>query len=292
MSLLPHGLRRRLARTRLRVLRAEALTGSGDRASRATGAGIEFADHRPYQPGDDLRYLDRHVYARLGQLHVRQATAYRQLRVRIVIDLSASMAFGTPGKAAMAKRIAAALAYVGLAHGDRVSIGVAADSSVEWSRSAQGIQRFSELLAWLDAHRPRGRSSIADIASSLAASRGEPGLSVVVSDWWSEDVESAVRSLGAADVELVAMQVLSPEEHDPALAGRGAWRMIDAETGDVLDVDLDDATARTYRAELHAWRDELTTLVRRHGGRFVSTRSDAPLAELLLGEWRRQGLLE
>src|SRR5690349_15954049 len=89
------------------------------RAQRRT-AGIEFADYRPYTPGDDLRRVDWNAYARLGTLQVRQAQAEHDTVLYLLVDPSPSMAFGAPAKFLAARRLAAALGYIALAHLDAV----------------------------------------------------------------------------------------------------------------------------------------------------------------------------
>ncbi|MCL2451180.1 MAG: DUF58 domain-containing protein, partial [Polyangiaceae bacterium] len=93
-----------------------------ERRTKKSGSGVEFADHRDYQPGDDFRSLDWNVYQRFDRLLVRLYEEEEDLTIHFVLDTSASMAFGGGRKLAYAKRVVAALAYVGLANLDRVNI--------------------------------------------------------------------------------------------------------------------------------------------------------------------------
>src|SRR6201996_7547014 len=93
-----------------------------ERRTKKSGSGVEFADHRDYQPGDDFRYLDWNVYQRFDRLLVRLFEEEEDLAIYFVLDTSASMAFGGGAKLRYAKKVVAALAYVGLANLDRVSI--------------------------------------------------------------------------------------------------------------------------------------------------------------------------
>jgi uncharacterized protein (DUF58 family) len=111
MTLLSPQLLQKLGRSRLLVRAEGTATGAGERRSRGKGLGLEFEDHRPYEPGDDVRHIDRHVYARLGQHYLKQYAAYGQLPVTLILDGSASMAYGTPDKLAYAKAIVAGLAH-------------------------------------------------------------------------------------------------------------------------------------------------------------------------------------
>ncbi len=93
-----------------------------ERRSRRVGAGIEFADHRDYVPGDDLRYLDWNLYGRMERLLVRLFEEDEDLSIYVLFDASASMGVGTPPKLDLAMQVGAALGYVGLANLDRVSL--------------------------------------------------------------------------------------------------------------------------------------------------------------------------
>src|SRR5690606_20908473 len=107
--LLPPEVRRELDRLRLRPVSALPTAGVGERRSRAVGSGLEFADFRSYQAGDDIRYLDRHVMARLGQKVIRQYSVDKQLQVTFIVDASASMACGEQSKLVRAVELCAAL---------------------------------------------------------------------------------------------------------------------------------------------------------------------------------------
>ena len=93
-----------------------------ERRTKKSGSGVEFADHREYQPGDDFRYLDWNIYQRFDKLLLRLFEEEEDLAIYFIVDASTSMAFGDGRKFRYAKRVAAALAYVGLANLDRVSI--------------------------------------------------------------------------------------------------------------------------------------------------------------------------
>jgi uncharacterized protein (DUF58 family) len=103
-----------LRRSRLLVRSAKATTGIGERRSKAKGSGLEFLDYREYQPGDDVRHLDPHLFVRTGAHYVRQYAVYQQLPITIIVDGSASMNFSTPSKFDVAVGVASALAFIGL----------------------------------------------------------------------------------------------------------------------------------------------------------------------------------
>jgi uncharacterized protein (DUF58 family) len=147
--MLSPGLLASLKRSRLIVRRARATTGIGERRSRRKGSGMEFVDYRKYQPGDDVRHLDPHLYLRTGDHYVREHAVEQQLPVSIIIDGSASMKFGTPSKFDFSRGLAAALAFVGLAGGDVVEVGVHASGRLSWSPRIRGARRVPVLFDWL-----------------------------------------------------------------------------------------------------------------------------------------------
>src|SRR5450631_1757380 len=109
-----------------------------ERRTKKSGSGVEFADHRAYQPGDDLRYLDWNVYQRFNKLLLRLYEEEEDLAIYFIIDASASMAFGNAKKLKYAKRVCAALAYVGLANLDRVSIVSTSDHILDRMPQTRG----------------------------------------------------------------------------------------------------------------------------------------------------------
>lgn len=292
MTLLPASLLRKLGRTRLNPLRARAAAGIGERRSRLLGSGLEFADHRPYQPGDDTRHLDPHLFARLGRPYTRQYVAGQQPSVTILVDVSASMACGTPPKLDAARALAAALAYAGLAGGDRVLAGAFAGGRVLWHPRLEGTRRIAELLAWLDALRAGGRTELGrETRALLSRIPHADGLAILISDWYAEDAPEALAMLAAAAQEVVAVHVLSPEELEPERLGDGEVLLLDAETPDEVVTHLDAGARERYRRALEAWRGEVRSAVLSRGGRYLPVRSDDDLERVLARDWRREGLI-
>src|SRR6187401_2354522 len=122
MSLLSADLLRRLEQFQLIAARRAKSAAKGERRSRARGQSVEFADHRNYVPGDDFSYLDWNLYGRLDRLFLKLYEEERELPVRIFLDASESMSFGKPPKFDFARKVAAAVGYVGLCGFDRVTV--------------------------------------------------------------------------------------------------------------------------------------------------------------------------
>src|ERR1700759_1440106 len=116
----------------LRVLSRKLLAGKlkGERRSKRRGQSVEFADYRNYTIGDDLRFIDWNIYARLDKLFLKLFLEEEDLALYVLIDVSKSCDYGTPNKALYLKQVAAALGYIGLVNYNRVSITAMADGVV------------------------------------------------------------------------------------------------------------------------------------------------------------------
>jgi uncharacterized protein (DUF58 family) len=272
------------------VRRAKATLGVGERRSAAKGSGMEFLDYREYQPGDDVRHLDTHLFARTGAHYVRQYALYQQLPITIIVDGSASMNFSTPTKFGFACGLASALGFVGLAGGDAVQVAVSNDGRLHWSPVVRGVRRAAMIFDWIKAQRPSGTgfgSTVADVLPRLT----HRGLLILISDWWLDDPESGLKILGAFQQEIVAIHVVAPEELEPQRLASGGTRLIDAESGHEVELLVDQGVLGDYQQKFADWRDRLRRQITRKLGRYVMVRSDANLEHLLLREWRRSGLI-
>src|SRR5437588_8808518 len=150
------------------------------------GAGIEFADHREYTPGDDFRYLDWNLFARLDELLLKRFQEEEDLHVYFLLDCSRSMMFGEPAKFDFARQVTAALAYIALADLDRIAVVAFAEAIVADFPLTRGKARILPLLEFLEGLEPQGTDT--DLTGSVrefVRRRQRTGLSVVVSDLFS-----------------------------------------------------------------------------------------------------------
>ncbi len=260
--------RRRLEVLKRVVARALAGRGGGGRAPIAERGGrVEFADHRAYAPGDDPRNIDWAVYARLETLVIKEFEAPREAHLLLLVDRSPSM---TPfGKAEAALRLAGALGWLGLAAGARVAVATAAGAS----RWITGPERFPELLAALEQSGDGAADFPRAVERSPAAGAGRR-TAILVGDFYeAESLSRALVALGRA--QRVCVQVVSPDElHAPDAA---AVRLRDAESGDELEVQLDDETRTRFAREAEKFLEERAQLATRHGARFTRIAPDADL---------------
>ncbi|MCB9595206.1 MAG: DUF58 domain-containing protein [Sandaracinaceae bacterium] len=274
MSLLDPTFLRRLANLRLLAKRRFAGASAGARRSTRRGSSAEFADHRPYYPGDDVRRIDWNAYARLEELVLRLFVAEEDLSLYLLVDTSASL--GEPAqKLEVAKHLAAGLGYVALTGSDRVSVWPFGDRLRTPTAPVRGRKRVGALLRALDGLEATGETDLARSVDELLARRPRPGLVAVVSDFLDPaGYARPIDRLISERHEPVLFHVVHPEELDPTPGGDLV--LVDAERGHELEVTLDERSLRAYRARVRAFLEELAGYAKKRGlfyGR-VSTETD------------------
>jgi uncharacterized protein (DUF58 family) len=265
----------------------------GERRSKRRGQSVEFADHRPYGVGDDIRHIDWNIYGRLDRLFVKLFLEEEDLALHLVLDCSESMDTGEPGKFLFVQRAAMALGYIGLVNLNRVAATAMGprEGSI-WSsiHDLRGRRRVHELAAWICGLEPRGAFSFRQAAERIALSRRGRGVMVLLSDgFFKEGYEDGLKRLAGRGYDLFVVQVLSPQEIDPPLTGD--LRLKDVEDGDQAEVTISAPLLRWYGANLSAYIGELSRFCARREISFVSVRSDLPVETLLLDTMRKRGLL-
>jgi uncharacterized protein (DUF58 family) len=287
---LDRALLARIGRLRIASAGLASGRGQGERAAAAVGAGVSFADHRPYAPGDDLRHVDWNIYARLDQLLVRLYHEDREQTVAVVVDASGSMGTGARAKLDHAGDLAACLCLVGLLGRDAVRlviVGASGGPVVVEGRDPAALPRF---LSALEAAEPGGAL---DTRTALirAARRARTDQVFLLSDMLLEgdDQEAALRALAATSGRAVLLQVLGEEDLRPAL--EDAVRLVDAETGAEQRVGGGPEVTAAYAAALAAFQEGLAVRCRRFGVRLVEAHADRPVETVLLEGLRRAGVL-
>ena len=221
-----------------------------ERRSKKTGSGIEFADYRHYCSGDDFRYLDWNVYGRLGRLLTRLYEEEEDLTIYILLDRSASMAFGEPPKLGYGKRLAAALAYIGLGHLDRVSLHLVGEGIDGRLPPARGKHHIFEILDFLRPVTAAGRTDLAAAARAFVARNKRRGVVILISDLYDHaGFEAGLRQLCYGKFESYVLHLLDENEARPRLPGEAL--LVDAETGEGREVVLSPGLLERY-AEAHA----------------------------------------
>ena len=276
---------------RLSLQVAHRLDGilQGDHLGYLTGPGTEPAEARAYEPGDDVRRIDWAVTARTGEPHVRQAVAERELETTLVVDLTASMSFGTARseKREVAVALAAAISQLASGPGDRLAAVLLSDTIRRLPARAGRTGSLALLQALRTTHAGDGTGpSLSDGLAAVANPPRRRGLVVVVSDLLGPvavppDWARPLRSL-AQRHDVVVVEVIDPRELE--LPNVGVLRLVDPESGRHLEVQTRDARVRARYAEAAAARRTGTAeAVRRSGAGHLVLRTDRDWLPSLAG---------
>jgi uncharacterized protein (DUF58 family) len=265
----------------------------GERRSKKRGTSVEFADYRHYTHGDDLRFVDWNVYARLDRLFLKMFLEEEDLALLLAVDCSASMDFGNPGKFHFAQQLAMALGYIGLCNHNRVSLFAFNAGGVRPLANLRGRRRTQEMGAWLLELEPQGASAFNEAMRLIAMGRQGKGVMVVLSDFmFKEGFEKGLRYLSGGGYDTFCMQLLSPEEIDPGRHGlAGDLRLTDVEDEDVAEVTMSAALLKRYRENLNGWCGGLRDFCVRRGITHLTVDTSTDLSTLLLDYLRKRGLL-
>jgi len=263
----------------------------GDRLTKRKGSSVEFADYKNYVIGDDLRFLDWNLFARLDRLFIKLFLEEEDLHFHILIDNSLSMDFGTPSKLHYARQVAAALGFVGLVNQDRVALHVInSDLSATLSplRGRKSLWRMMEFLQRLTPSE--GQSNLRQALRTFSMRNTGRGLAVLLSDFMDKDgFEEPLRYLVARQMDVYVIQVLSQEEVEPELLGD--LRLIDVEDNDVTEVTANALLIKRYKENLAAYQEALKEFCSQRGIAYLFTTNQLPFEKLVLTYLRQRGLV-
>ncbi len=285
----------------------------GERRSKKRGQSVEFADHRPYVVGDDLRHIDWNIYGRLDRLFLKLFLEEEDLSLHVVVDCSTSMDAGEPNKFLFCQKLAASLAYIGLVNLNRVAISAigerietvavdapplspeaaagAASGLVSSLRDLRGRRRLDDISRYLCGLEPIGGTRFTDACKRIAVTRRGKGVMIVLSDFMiKEGYETGLRLLVGHGYDLFAIQVLSPQEMEPSIGGD--LRLKDMEDGDTAEVTITAPLLKKYKATLNAYCNRLHEFCAQRDIVHMTVKSDTPIDTLVLDYLRRRGLLK
>src|SRR5438046_7654769 len=175
----------------------------GERRSKKKGQSVEFADYRNSVRGDDLRFLDWNLFARLDKPFIRLFMEEEDLHFYVLIDNSLSMDFGTPSKLRYAKQIAAALGFVGLVNMDRVVVEAFNDRLTQSMPAARGRRSLWRLMDFLQKVEPAGPSDLKTALRTFSLKCSGKGIVVLLTDFMDKGgYEDALRYLVARQLDI------------------------------------------------------------------------------------------
>ncbi|HKQ70714.1 MAG TPA: DUF58 domain-containing protein [Polyangiaceae bacterium] len=274
-------------RLRARVV-AEGVYAGAHRSLRR-GPGVEFGGHRPYVPGDDLRWLDRSALLRHDKLIVREFETETDRGLRIIVDASASMGFRSAkapaAKYAFAALVAGALARVALSSGDPVGLEWLGGGQARPLPAMAGREAFERIIGALESAEASGdlridKAAIEQTFGSIARKARRGTVIVLLSDLLDLPVETLDRfaALASGGRVLFALQILDPEEARFPFEGTVRLRAVEGKA--VIETDADTMRAR-YLAALAAVSEEWSRKLTSHGGQFLRCETTDEPADLV-----------
>jgi uncharacterized protein (DUF58 family) len=290
-TLFDNALLSQIERMRLRPLRRLTNRSRGEHLSGKGGSSTDFADYRDYAAGDDLRYVDWNIFARLQRPYIKQFQHEEELHVVLLVDASTSMLFGD--KLLTAKRAAAALGIMGLLNSEKVSAyAVHAQESQPWMLPpGSGRTRIRALLQFLENVAGGGDIPVEDAVERMLRFHRGRGVAILASDFLTlGDLSRPMNMLYSAGLEVWGLQILSDAEIAPNV--EGDLRFVDSETGYTLDITNAGELLSIYHDQRLRLQAALDNMCRRRQGRFLSVSSAVPFNDLLFDCLCRQGWVQ
>jgi|APSaa5957512622_1039677.scaffolds.fasta_scaffold28739_2 uncharacterized protein (DUF58 family) len=267
----------------LRIMAQKRVRGLniGEHASWRGGGNLEFLDHRNYQLGDDLRYVDWNVYGRLDKLFIKLFQAERDLSIYVVLDMSLSMSVGSPSKELYAKKIAAALSYIGLGNMDRVGLA-SFNNSLSVARAPEkGRQVYLTILEFLLGLTPDGETDLNSSLIEFAASAKQKGIVIVISDLLDQKgFQKGIKTLIQDKYEIIVVQVLDQQERFPKL--NGYLKLKDLETAVEKNLTLNPELVARYQQKFETYISEIKNFCLENGIEYFLADTHLPFEDFLL----------
>lgn len=260
----------------------------GHNISRFPGAGQEFLDHRHFHHGDDLRAVNWRAYLRLEKLFLKMFQVEPRVPVRLLLDVSRSMANGSPSKFEYARRLSAALCYVGLVRLDTICLQPFASGLSEAFTCGGGRHRVAGIVDFLQKLPLEGATDFLQVSREFLTHYPQRGLVIVVSDFLDDlDPAKPLQYLADFGHELLLVQLWAPEDREPPWEGE--IELVDAETEARLDMALDEEARRNYTAAFDDYSRRLQETAQRTGGRYAGLPTTEPLEDAIFGPLMRAG---
>lgn len=281
-----------LKAVRLIEIRSRSLvndTFAGEYHSVFKGRGMEFAEVREYQPGDDVRTIDWNVTARTGTAHVKKFDEEREQTVMFLVDASHSLDFGTVRrmKGEIAAEIAAVLAFSAIRNNDKVGALIFTDRVELYIPPKKGKKHVLRVIRELLFFRPQGRGTdVGGALDYLARVVRRKAVVFLLSDFVAPDYSRPLRVANRRH-DLVAITITDPAEDE--IPSVGLVHFVDAETG---RAEIRDTSSPRFRADVRRWRTEFRDrrerLFRKYGVDRIEVRTDRSYTEPLVAFFRRR----
>lgn len=271
----------KLERLRLVAKRLSWSGFKGEHPSLRKGFSLEFSDYRKYQKGDDLRYVDWNIYRRLDRLCLKLFTAEEELNVYLLLDTSRSMGEGNPLKIDYAKRVAAALGYIGLKNLDRVGATAFSSQALLPMEMGRGRKQILALFSFLAALSCRGETDLEGAVQSFSALFPRTGLVVLLSDLFDPDGwRAGLEALVRKGYQVLVIHILDAQEI--SVAPRGDVSLFDVESERERRLFLDDELVERFDAELQDYLKTVESFCISRDMDYLRTTTATPFEDFVL----------
>ncbi len=258
----------------------------GHNISKFAGPGQEFLDHRNFHQGDDLRAVNWRAYMRFERLFLKMFQIEPRVPVRLLLDISASMTAGAGAddlnKFDYGRKLAAALAYVGLVRLDSILLQPFSARLLDPFLCSGGRHRFQPAENYLRALKPEGKTNYFETARQYLSAYPQRGLTIIISDFLDDaDCFHPLQYMADFGHELLLIQLWGEEDRQPT--GKGEIELIDAESGTHVKIALDPQACGAYTAAFDEHAEEIKKLAMRNGGRYAGLSTRLPIEEAMFG---------
>ncbi|MGA2597485.1 MAG: DUF58 domain-containing protein [Bryobacteraceae bacterium] len=263
----------------------------GHNISRFSGPGQEFLEHRHFHQGDDLRAVNWRAYLRLEKLFLKMFQVEPRIPVRLLLDTTDSMNTGEANKFDYARRLAAAICYIGLVRLDTICIQPFGEELKDSFVSTGGRHRFVSTANFLSGLTIGGRTDYFQVARQFISRYPQRGLLIVISDFLDDrDCEKPLQYLADFGNELILVHVFAPEDREPPWDGQ--LELTDSETGEQMEVAFDAAARENYTAAFDQFAQNIQRVGLRNSGRYISVPTSTPIEEAVFGPLVRSGAIQ
>jgi uncharacterized protein (DUF58 family) len=261
-----------------------------ERRSTRRGVSVEFADYRNYTPGDDFRYIDWNAFARLDELLLKLYEEREDLHIYFLVDASQSMTYGELPKLIYAKRVAAALAYIGLSNLDRIGITAFNTTDINRLPTERGKGKIFTVLNFLDQINGTGETDMEHAFRNFVHMTKRRGLVVVISDLFDpKGFTAGLNMLKFQKHDLFVIHIIDEKEAEPNLLGD--YHLVDVETDQLRPVTINENHIKRYKALFNKYCDDLDRYCTQREISLVRTMTKAPFEELILRIFRMGGFV-